>query len=189
MDLIQPPSIFYFKNTDMKKLILVIILTLSKLTVAQAPVTDILFAFTTGRTFMEMVENRNKELRMLDFDYELLKEYIRLNHPKNKRVLLSQAVLESNYFSSDIFQENNNLFGMKTPKVRPNNVQGTNRGHAIYDHWTSSVDDYIMWYKYMTRNKTYNNYYKFLSSINYAEDPSYIPKLKRIENLLFEQLI
>lgn len=138
---------------------------------------------------MEMTNKRIKYIESSDFTPELLYEYIDLVGAPNKPILMSQAILESTTFTSDIFIENNNLVGMKFPVVRETLATGTNRGHAMYDHWTCSVKDYIIWYKYMSRNKTYNNYLKFLSDVGYAEDPEYLNKLNNISNNLERYLI
>ncbi len=135
-------------------------------------------------TYYDMVQIRKEYIRTQDFNYELFYEYMELISIRNKNIVISQSILETNWFSSDIFLENNNLFGMKEPRVRKTTAMGTNRGHAIYNHWTYSVDDYKYWYRYMTRNKEYKNYYNFLTAMGYAEDIYYIPKLKTIKNNL-----
>lgn len=167
----------------MRKYIILIALLLIPF-IGCGPVRNHRFEFVSGRTFQEMIQYRKDYLKTQEFSYDNLREYIRLSIPQNKKIVLSQAALETGFFSSDIFYENNNLFGMKQPRVRPNNVQGTNRGHAIYDHWTCSVDDYIMWYAYMTRNKSYKNYFLFLNQLGYAEDGDYIIKLKIIMSMI-----
>lgn len=60
-------------------------------------------------------------------------------------VALAQARLESAHFKSDIFKDNNNLFGMKHPSVRQTVSKGVNRGHANYTTWQDSVKDYKLW--------------------------------------------
>lgn len=135
-------------------------------------------------TYYEMVQKRKGVIEQLDFNYDLLFEYMRLESINNKNIVISQTILETNGFTSNIFIENNNLFGMKQAMVRPTTATGTNRGHATYEHWTCSVKDYKLWYDYMTRNGTYQNYYSFLVHIGYAEDTEYIYKLRNIASTI-----
>ena len=81
-------------------------------------------------------------------------------------VALAQSMLETGYFKSNIFLDNNNLFGMKHPKQRPTLSKGPNRGHASFNNWQDSVKDYKMWQEY---NKLSN-----------LSKDQYIAKLNRI---------
>ena len=142
------------------------------------------------KRFIEMVELRNGYIEQQEFDYDLFVEYLKINGVKNREIVVSQAILETGTFTSNIFNKNNNLFGMKHPRVRPTTSQGSNMGHAVYEHWTCSVKDYKHWYDYMTRNREYDNYMAFLTNIGYAEDYNYLFKLRIIkERLLTEKTI
>lgn len=81
-------------------------------------------------------------------------------------VALAQSMLETGYFKSNIFLDNNNLFGMKHPRQRQTLSKGPNRGHASFDNWQDSVKDYKMWQDY---NKLSN-----------LSKDQYITKLNRI---------
>jgi len=81
-------------------------------------------------------------------------------------VALAQSMLETGYFKSNIFLDNNNLFGMKHPRQRPTLSKGPNRGHASFNDWQDSVKDYKMWQEY---NKLSN-----------LSKDQYIAKLNRI---------
>lgn len=95
-------------------------------------------------------------------------------------IILAQAKLESGHFKSTIFLENNNMFGMKEAKVRANLAKGTNRAHAYYDSWQESVIDYALYYSsYLRSIKTEGEYFEYLRQ-NYAEDPTYVQRLKQI---------
>lgn len=63
---------------------------------------------------------------------------------ENAYLVYAQARLESANFTSVIFKENNNLFGMKFPERRPTTAIGVNRGHAVYKDWRHSVIDYAL---------------------------------------------
>ena len=94
-------------------------------------------------------------------------------------IVLAQAKLESNNYSSHIFIDNNNLFGMKEAQVRINTAKGTQYKHAYYNTWQESVLDYAFWMAtYGSKCKTEQQYYDLLNG--YAEDPNYQAKLKNI---------
>jgi hypothetical protein len=83
-------------------------------------------------------------------------------------------------FKSKMFNENNNLFGMKQAVTRINTAGGTQHGHAYYDTWTESVYDYALYSStYLHKLKSESDYFSYLSS-SYAEDPSYVVKLQEI---------
>ena len=95
-------------------------------------------------------------------------------------ITLAQAKLESGEFSSRIFKENHNLFGMKEARVRINLAQGTQYGHAYYANWEESVLDYAFWYaSYARRCKSEAELFQLLDQ-QYAEANQYVSSLKHI---------
>ena len=109
----------------------------------------------------------------------LLKKIKELNF-KFPHIVMAQAKLESGHFKSTIFLENNNMFGMREAKLRSNLAKGTNRAHAYYDSWQDSLLDYALYYStYLHKIKTEGEYFEYLKQ-NYAEDPSYVQRLKQI---------
>ena len=60
-------------------------------------------------------------------------------------VAIAQSLWETGYFSSDIFVDNHNLFGMKHPAKRTTTSIGKQRAHAKYKNWVDSVMDYKLW--------------------------------------------
>jgi hypothetical protein len=120
-------------------------------------------------------------IRSLDefTESKLIDEISRLNF-KFPHIVLAQAKLETGNFSSKIFHENNNLFGMKEAKVRINLARTTQYNHAYYDSWRESIYDYSLYCAtYLHKLKTESEYYEYISK-TYAEDPEYINKLQRI---------
>ena len=110
---------------------------------------------------------------------KLIKKIKELNF-RFPHIVLAQAKLESGYFKSTIFLENNNMFGMREAKLRANLAKGTNRSHAYYDSWQDSLLDYALYYStYLYKIKTENDYFEYLRQ-NYAEDKSYVKRLKQI---------
>lgn len=110
---------------------------------------------------------------------KLIKEIYRLNF-KYPHIVYAQSVLETNNFTSRIFIENNNLFGMKEAKIRNTLALGTQYNHAYYNSWWESLLDFALWYSsYARKCKTEKEYYDLLSNI-YAEDPEYVEKIKKL---------
>jgi uncharacterized FlgJ-related protein len=94
-------------------------------------------------------------------------------------VVLAQAKIETGNFTSKIFIENNNLFGMKLPERRETTAIGKNRNHATYTDWIQSIKDYKLWQdKMIHRAPTKHAYLAYLKR-NYAEDKNYINKIKK----------
>lgn len=114
------------------------------------------------------------------FSEKALFDYLVQLNIKHPHIVLAQSKLETGNFTSLVFKENNNLFGMKEAKVRVTTNMGTKNGHAVYDNWKNSVIDYALWQSsYLYHAKSEDVYYDYLSS-NYAQDPNYIKKVKQI---------
>jgi uncharacterized FlgJ-related protein len=73
-------------------------------------------------------------------------------------IAFAQAKLESGNFTSKIWIENKNPFGMHQPKNRKNYSIGENRKCAVYKHWFYAVLDYREMQKYYF-NKGYDHDY------------------------------
>ena len=144
----------------------------------------LLFGFTSNPS--NEVQNLSQEDKLIvireynEFSEEKLIEKITELNFRYPHIILAQAKLESGHFKSTIFLENNNMFGMKEAKLRANLAKGTNREHAYYDSWQESVIDYALYYStYLSDIKTEGEYFEYLRQ-NYAEDPTYVQRLKQI---------
>jgi flagellum-specific peptidoglycan hydrolase FlgJ len=114
------------------------------------------------------------------FTSEKLAAEIKRRNYKFPHIVFAQSKLETGNFSSKIFKENNNLFGMREARVRVNTATATQHQHAYYNNWRESLEDYGYYYSsYLRQLKTEAEYFDYLSQ-NYAEDPNYLPKLKAI---------
>jgi hypothetical protein len=99
---------------------------------------------------------------------------------KYPHIVYAQSLVETGNFTSKIFKENNNLFGMREAKVRLNLALGTQYNHAYYDSWENSLMDYALYAaSYLKDLNTEEKYFTYLGK-NYAEDPNYVSKLKKI---------
>jgi uncharacterized FlgJ-related protein len=144
----------------------------------------LLFGFTSNPA--NEVQNLSQEDKLIvireynEFSEEKLIEKITELNFRYPHIILAQAKLESGHFKSTIFLENNNMFGMKEAKLRANLAKGTNRNHAYYDSWQESVIDYALYYSsYLRSIRTEGEYFEYLRQ-NYAEDPTYVQRLKQI---------
>ena len=144
----------------------------------------LLFGFTSNPA--NEVQNLSQEDKLIvireynEFSEEKLIEKIGQLNFRYPHIILAQAKLESGHFKSTIFLENNNMFGMKEAKLRANLAKGTNRGHAYYDTWQDCILDYALYYStYLSDIRTEGEYFEYLRQ-NYAEDPTYVQRLKQI---------
>lgn len=125
--------------------------------------------------YKECIENGT------EFSEQRLWEYLQSLSISHPHIVFAQARLETGNFTSTIFKENNNLFGMKRAYFRPSTSIGLNRGHAKYKNWKDSVLDFALYKAYVAKDLTEKEYYALLSS-SYAEDPLYTNKVKLIAN-------
>jgi uncharacterized FlgJ-related protein len=146
----------------------------------------LVFGFTSNPA--NEVQNLSQEDKLIvireynEFSENKLIEKITELNFRYPHIILAQAKLESGHFKSTIFLENNNMFGMKEAKLRANLAKGTNRGHAYYETWQESVIDYALYYSsYLRSINTEGEYFEYLRQ-NYAEDPTYVQRLKQIIN-------
>jgi len=100
---------------------------------------------------------------------------------ENSYIVYAQARLESGNFTSDIFMENNNLFGMKMAERRPTTAIGVNRGHAVYKNWRESVLDYALMQAAYYRGLDEKTYLDKICSV-YATDTTYRKRLEAMKN-------
>jgi len=116
------------------------------------------------------------------FTEEKLIDEIKGLHFPFPYIVMAQAIHESGNYSSKLFLENRNMFGMKAVHSRITTCKGEQEGYALYDTWTDCVVDRALYSTtYLSTVKTEDEYYNFLSQF-YAEDKEYVDKLKRIIN-------
>lgn len=175
----------------MKKLLLILLFTLIVF-ILPAPTLDVKSRSNHVEAYLVKIEQqkiniRIKEIENKDFKIELLFEYMQLIDSSFNDVVIRQFILETGWFKSYSFTEYNNIAGMKLAKVRNTTAVGEALGHAKYNHWTCSVQDYILWRNYYT-DKGYNteDYYAFLKEIGYATYKYYNSRLKSINLKKYE---
>lgn len=112
------------------------------------------------------------------FSIDNFKIYLKQINAPHAHIIYSIAKHECG-FRSDLFVNNNNLFGMRRPNVRPNKSIQEGQRWAKFEHWTHSVDDFIL---YMQYTGILNSSEKqFLNHIdkNYAMRSGYQNTLKK----------
>jgi flagellum-specific peptidoglycan hydrolase FlgJ len=112
---------------------------------------------------------------------EVYEELLRHN-VKFPDIVLAQAILESGNFTSRVTKHNNNLFGMRMPKVRQTTAVGQRYGYARYYNWKDSVKDYKLWQEALLKrypNMTRGQYKTYINRI-YSTGKNYISKINLI---------
>lgn len=93
-------------------------------------------------------------------------EYYGIKYPD---VVVSQAILETGHYRSDLCTKGNNLFGLYNSRAKT---------YFVFEHWTQSVKAYRDKIQYRYKE---GDYYAWLQEIGYAEDPLYISKIKNVK--------
>jgi hypothetical protein len=107
----------------------------------------------------------------------------------------AQAAHETNGFTSNVFQTNNNLFGMKY--AGQYNAAGEKNGYANYKTIGNSVADFVAWYSTHRSSllslplyiSSITSYVRFLKNNNYfeADETAYLNGCKYWLNLIFNE--
>jgi hypothetical protein len=168
---LQYKNVTYIKNIFKYSLILAFISIFLGVSTSKQPIKYEYITDTENILLVDELDTFTEEKLILK-----IKE-LNLPYP---HITLAQAKLESGEFSSRIFKENHNLFGMKQARVRINLAKGTQYGHAYYDDWVESVLDYSFWYaSYARKCKSEKELFHLLDQ-QYAEANQYVSSLKRI---------
>jgi len=135
-------------------------------------VNDIRYISTETKSIIIKEHNEFSETKLKDFILSL-----KIKYPN---IVMAQAQIETGGFTSKIFKENNNLFGMKLSFNRPSTAKMAQYDHAYYTNWKESVYDYALYSAcYLKNIHTEGEYLEYLRQ-NYAEDPNYVNKIKNI---------
>lgn len=123
----------------------------------------------------------NVKTKVPEFTPEVLMKTLKDSGIFFPDIVWSQSALETGNWTSKIFVQNNNLFGMKQARRRPNTATGTRGGHATYQDWLASVKDYKLWQKSfkIDSNTTRERYYALLGRV-YCKTPGYVTHVKKI---------
>ncbi len=119
------------------------------------------------RKAVRMYRGRNRAL-----SYHNLVEVMEECGIRQQLYVIAQACLETGWFTSKVFRQYNNLFGL---------YDSRKRDYYRFSSWEDSV---IAYRKYIQYRYKGGNYLTFLKRIGYAEDPQYTAKVAKIVKLL-----
>lgn len=95
-------------------------------------------------------------------------------------IVMAQAKIETGHFTSKVFRENHNLFGMKLPEQRNTTAIGEQNNHASYTSWRQSVIDYKLWQDMvLAKVKGRRAYLRYLNKY-YATNKQYVTLIKKM---------
>lgn len=83
------------------------------------------------------------------------------------KVITAQAAFETANFTSKIYRENNNPFGMKLPVKRRTTAKGEKNGYAFYESVADAVRDFYLWYDYMKLPENFIDVETYVNAINF----------------------
>jgi len=115
------------------------------------------------------------------FSKEWLKETLISLNAEHVDILLAQSEIETGNYTSNIFKQNKNIFGMKCAQSRISTHKGEQFGHAKYNSYYESVLDICFWQANYAKNLSKEEYLQLLGEI-YAEDSNYKNKLIKVIN-------
>lgn len=114
--------------------------------------------------YLEVHKSTKIDLVVDTFSIELLKQELKNQGVKFPEIVFAQAKLETGNFKADIFLVKKNLFAFRSKKA-----------YITYMTWKESVTAYK---KFQDKYYKGGDYYSFLKKIGYAEDTSYLKKVR-----------
>ena len=134
--------------------------------------------------------NKHAQIRLYElineeeFSPQRLRELLVLLDVPDPDMIFKQAKLETGWFTSRVFKEGRNLFGMHLSRVRETTASGyiiadNNRKVSKYDTWVDSVLDFVLYLEYYeSLGYDIHNYDEFLTLSGYCESEGYVNLLK-----------
>jgi len=140
------------KSKNFLKSLIGLLLLLSGLWVLLRPFQNLRQEFSEEKGQNQEPENQNKASvtqSKADID-RLIRSYMENAGfgLQMQSIAVGVARLETGNYGSDIFNENNNLFGMKFPINRETTSIGEKNDYANFENITDSVEDYILYLQY-----------------------------------------
>lgn len=132
----------------------------------------------TFETPSEFISTFKKDTTISD---EKLYKYLLRTRVNNPEIVLCQAKIESNNYTSPLFLRASNLIGMKVPSQRMTTGGEESGEYQDYPNgWKECITDYIIYSLQMNLDKlSQDEYINFLSTGKYAKDPQYANKIKK----------
>jgi flagellum-specific peptidoglycan hydrolase FlgJ len=144
-------------------------------------------SFFLGRYFQsDTLDTIESNIRIINlqkekdkFSKERFVEELKNKKIKFPHIIMAQAILESGFGKSQIFKENNNLFGMRLARSRMTTASKAKSNFAYYDKWQDCVLDMGYYQASLNNLNTEEKYFLFLGAI-YAQNSEYVVHLKNI---------
>lgn len=145
-------------------------------------------SFFIGRYFqsdtLDIIESKvqiiNLQKERSKFTKERFIEELKNKKIKYPEIVMAQAIIESGLGRSELFINNNNLFGMREARCRMTTALGSKNNFAYYQKWEDAILDMAFFQcSYLNDINTEEKYYLYLSA-NYAESPAYTQMVKNI---------
>jgi hypothetical protein len=142
--------------------------------------------------FVILSRLRNYQKKMTTINETGKDVYLRLIEagftPITAQYITAQAAHETANFTSQVFLQNNNLFGYKYAGQKA--AQGEKNGYALYDNIGQSIADYTRYYFLRGYPKVFNSITDFVTTLKrngYFEAPlqEYISAVKNFHTLYF----
>jgi len=144
----------------------------------------LIFTLLLSLTLNSYSVNPHQEKNFEEISKENLWKAINEMNIQHPKIVFAQALLETGNFSSTVFKNYNNLFGMKMPGKRPTVAKKPKKkgGYARYDNWFESVEDYKLFQDYVFKRRGELGEAKYLNYLDrmYCESTGYSNKLKKI---------
>lgn len=96
------------------------------------------------------------------FTLEAFKKEVKQSKFKYPDIIIAQALIESEHFSSPVWRENHNMFGMKSARTRFTLAIDDNLNHAVFKNWKDCVKDRLIYDALYLNNLSRAQYLKFL---------------------------
>ena len=123
-------------------------------------------------TSLKYIENEKKEfieseqtinlITNNSFSDSTFVNYIKHHSFKYPEIIIAQAYIESTHFTSPVWNENNNMFGMRLPQSRFTLAIGENLKHAVYKNWKDCVKDRLIYEALYLHKLNREQYYAYL---------------------------
>ena len=114
-----------------------------------------------------------------DINDSILYKFLVNNNAWYPDILLKQAKIESANYTSNIYKNTNNLYGMKkVSKRQTTQLNNTYNGYGCYNNWCLSVLDRMLWDIFMFKGEKPSREEYLKAMEIYAEDTLYIQKIQ-----------
>jgi len=141
-----------------------------------------IFAFYEGRRYEQEFEESYVKYTLQEPDIvqvsiaDSVMVYIERLNIQHADIVFAIARLESGNFTSKLFRENNNCFGMKRAAQRPTTASGEQNGYAVYESWQMSVIDFALFQAAYCRGMSREDFTDYIGR-NYSRTEDYVKRL------------